>query len=232
MNTTSPPRTSLFRGISRTFLAGLLAALPLALTVVAIIWLAELFERFLGPSSAFGKVIGSLGLRFVSTEIMAYLVGALITLTIIFLLGLLVTTGMKSRWQALVDGIFSRVPLVRTIYGALTKVTRMLELNDQAEVKSMSAVICHFGGKGKGVAMLVLLTCTTPISRDGEDYYAVMIPTAPVPFGGAIFYVPVEWVEEAEFGFDGLLNIYMSMGATSPDYLGKPVAGAHDKPGR
>ncbi len=46
-----------------------------------------------------------------------------------------------------------------------------------------------------------------------------MIPTAPVPFGGAILYIPVEWVETADIAFDGLLNIYMSMGVTSSDYF-------------
>jgi uncharacterized membrane protein len=47
----------------------------------------------------------------------------------------------------------------------------------------------------------------------------VLIPTAPVPFGGAILYVPVDWVEPLDVAFDEMFNIYMSMGATSSDYL-------------
>lgn len=60
------------------------------------------------------------------------------------------------------------------------------------------------------------------------DYYSIMIPTAPVPFGGAILFVPVDWVEHVEIEFDGLLNIYMSMGITSPDYFNKPPAKAKE----
>ena len=213
----------LFRSLSRTFLAGLLAALPLVLTVTAIIWLAEFIHRFLGPSSTFGKMLGKIGLRFVTSEVSAYFIGVVIVLASVYLLGVLVEAGMKNRWQRLVDTIFSRVPLVRTVYNAITKLTKMFELKEESDMKSMSAVMCHFGGKGSGTAVLALLTSPEPIHMKGHDYYSVMIPTAPVPFGGAILYVPVEWVESADMSFDGLLNVYMSMGVTSADYLHKKV---------
>jgi len=83
----------------------------------------------------------------------------------------------------------------------------------------MSAVVWFFGGSKDGTATLALLTSQESIQLNGRDYYAVMIPTAPIPFGGAILYVPVEWVVKADFDFNGLLNIYMSMGVTSPDYF-------------
>jgi uncharacterized membrane protein len=135
------------------------------------------------------------------------------------LLGVLVEAGIKNRWQSLLDSVLNRVPLVSTIYNALNKLTRMFELKDESGMKSMSAVMCHFGGKGNGTVVLALLTTPESIHLNGHDYYAIMIPTAPVPFGGAILYMPVEWVEPADLAFDGLLNIYMSMGVTSSDYF-------------
>ena len=36
------------------------------------------------------------------------------------------------------------------------------------------------------------------IQMNGQMYYGVLIPTAPVPFGGAILYVPVDWVEPVD----------------------------------
>jgi uncharacterized membrane protein len=44
----------------------------------------------------------------------------------------------------------------------------------------------------------------------------VLVPTAPVPFGGALIYVPVEWVRPAGIGVERLTAIYVSMGMTSP----------------
>lgn len=228
MSTASKNTPVFFRKLGRTFIAGLLAALPLALTLAAIIWLADFVHRFFGPGSAVGKALGSIGLRFVTSELAAYLIGVLLTLLLIYFLGVLVEAGMKNRWQALIDGVLNRVPLVGAIYNTLNKVMRMFDHKEQSEMNSMSAVMCYFGGKEGGTAVLALLTSPEPIRLNEIDYYAVMIPTAPVPFGGAILYVPVEWVERSDFGFDGLLNIYMSMGVTSRDYLNKQAD--QDKP--
>lgn len=46
-----------------------------------------------------------------------------------------------------------------------------------------------------------------------------MISTAPVPFGRAILYVPVDCVEPVDMAVDELVNVYMSMGAISHDYI-------------
>ncbi len=218
MNTSTKPGPGLFKRLSKTFIAGLLAALPLALTLAAIIWLVDFIYRFLGPKSAFGTLWKSFGLQFISSETAAYIIGVLMTLILIFMLGLLVQTGLKYRWQAMVDGVMESLPLVRTIYNAFSKLMRMFEQKEEADMKAMTAVMCHLGGKG-GTAVLALMPSPEAIHLNGHDYYAVLIPTAPIPFGGAILYVPVEWVESADMEFDGLLNIYMSMGATSTDYL-------------
>ena len=223
MTASAEKKPGLFKSVFRTFLAGLLAALPLILTVTAIIWLAEFIHRFLGPSSGFGRILEKIGLRFVTSEASAYAIGVVAVLASVYLLGVLVEAGMKNRLQSLIDNILNRVPLVRTVYNAITKLTKMFEQKDESDLKSMSAVMCYFGGKGDGktggTAVLALLTSPNPIHMNGSEYYSVMIPTAPVPFGGAIIYVPVEWVESADMSFDGLLNVYMSMGVTSAEYL-------------
>lgn len=231
MNASTKQEPGLLKRLSRTFIAGLLAALPLALTLAAIIWLVDFIHRFLGPKSAFGKLWKSIGLQFISSETAAYIIGVAATLILIFMLGLLVQTGMKYRWQAMVDGVMDSLPLVRTIYNALSKLLRMFEQREEADMKAMTAVMCHFGGRG-GIAVLALMPSPEIVHLNGHDYHAVLIPTAPVPFGGAILYVPVEWVEPADMEFDGLFNIYMSMGATSTDYLHRPPVpeGRGEKP--
>ena len=82
----------------------------------------------------------------------------------------------------------------------------------------MSPVWCLFGGEG--AAVLALAPSPQPITIDGREYRAVLIPTAPVPFGGALLYVPVEWVRPAQIGVDQLTAVYVSMGITPPPSLG------------
>ena len=220
MNAAKTNRPGILKRVARTFMAGLLAALPLALTIAIIVWLVEFLHRHIGPQSQFGKMLGSVGLSFVNSESTAYLIGILAALSLIYLLGLLVQTGMKNRWHALIDGLMERLPVVKTIYSALKKLLDIFETRDPSDMKAMSTVLCHFGGK-EGTAVLALLPSPKRIHMNGADYYGVLIPTAPVPFGGAILYVPVEWVETTDMTFDELLNVYMSMGATSSEYLSR-----------
>ena len=42
---------------------------------------------------------------------------------------------------------------------------------------------------------------------------------APVPVGGALVYVPQEWIRPAEGGIDQLISVYVSMGMTPPASL-------------
>jgi len=208
----------LFQRIARPFIAGLLAVFPLVLTLGVVYWLAKFIRDLLGPKSDFGRVLGSIGLQFVTSNIVAYLIGLGVALALIYLLGLLVEAGMKNRWNALVDTIMKRVPLVSTVYDTSKKLIRMFDQKGESEMRAMSPVLCYFGGEG-GTAVLALMPNEQPIHLGGFTYRAVLIPTAPIPFGGALLYVPADWVKPVDFAVDGLFNVYMTMGVTSPDYL-------------
>ncbi|MEQ1906138.1 MAG: hypothetical protein ABL888_18275, partial [Pirellulaceae bacterium] len=52
-----------------------------------------------------------------------------------------------------------------------------------------------------------------------REYQIVMIPTAPVPFGGAMMLIPAHLVVPANLSVDGLMSIYLSMGVTASDFI-------------
>lgn len=218
MNGTAPEKPSWIRRVARPFVAGALATLPLALTLVIIVWLAGFIQRLLGPTSIFGKLLESIGVQFVTSKRIGYLIGLAVALVLIYLFGLLVESGMKNRWHALVDTIMQRVPLVNTLYDSSKKLVALFDRQGPSEMKEMSPVMCYFGGKG-GTAVMALMPSPKIIVLNGTEYRAVLIPSAPMPFTGALVYVPAEWVETAKIPLDALFNIYMSMGVTSADHL-------------
>ena len=85
----------------------------------------------------------------------------------------------------------------------------------------MSPVWCFFGGEG-GAAVLGLMPSAEPVTIGEHRYLGVLVPSAPVPFGGALIYVPEEWVMPAEGGVERLMNVYVSMGVTPP--VSRPLA--------
>jgi uncharacterized membrane protein len=202
------------QSIATTWLAGLLILLPLALTLGVLGWIVSLLNRFLGPGSLVGRVFAALGYPFSSNPMLAYLFGSLLLIAAIYLLGLIVQAGLKRPLQGLTDRLLRRIPLVGRVYGLADRFVGLLDKKQEADIGAMSPVWCLFGGDG--VAVLALAPSPEPIRIGDRDYIAVLIPTAPVPFGGALLYVPTDWVRQANIGVDALTGIYVSMGMTPP----------------
>ncbi len=206
------------RRILRTLLAGLLAVLPLVLTVTAVVWVGNFLLRFAGPDSMVGRVLAAIGLPAGENRIFAYFLGVVIVVCGLYIFGKWVESGMKERWQNLTDRLFRRVPLIGQIYGVTTKFVGLFGRSEKPELQGMSPVWVYFGGRG-GTAALALMPTAETMVVGGVLCHVVLVPTAPVPFGGGLLWVPADWVERASFGAEGLTSIYVSMGVSAPDVL-------------
>ena len=207
--------------IVRTLLAGLLVLLPLAITVILVVWLGAFVLAYLGPNSAFGQFLPVLGLGLSASEWVAYLIGIAILLFVIYVMGLVVESRMRSQFSALLDSVVRRIPFVRNIYDLSKRFVDVVDYKDRDGLRGMSPVWCYFGGKG-GAAVLALLPTREPVMLNGTPYHAILVPSAPVPVGGGLVYVPSGWIEPADIGVEGLMSVYVSMGVAPP----RPAAAA------
>ena len=225
--------------ILRTFLAGVLALLPIAVTVVVTAWVGALVASYAGPGSFIGRIItalgSTLGLDIEPSSTAAYLLGLAIILGAIFLLGLLVESGLRSFISDSFDWLMMRIPLVSNIYDLSKRFVAIVDRGGNKDsLQSMRPVWCFFGGEG-GAAVLGLMPSPDPVKIGEHDYVGLLVPSAPVPFGGALIYVPADWVKPADGGVERLMNVYVSMGVTPPismPALGDARTGASLKPAR
>ena len=208
----------IFHLITRPIMTGILALLPVGLTVAIVAWLVSFIAKLLGPGSSAGAMLKQVGWNIGESDFGAYLGGILFVLLLIYMLGLLVEIGLKGRWERFTDGLSSRIPVIRTVYDASKKIAHMLEPKESADMQSMTPIICNFGGES-GTGFPAFLPTSETFHFNGEEYQVIMIPTAPVPFGGAIMCVPKKCVTHLDCGIDGLLNIFMSMGTMVPHYM-------------
>jgi len=211
---TAPADRGLVQRIRGPFIAGILGLLPLATTLIVLAWMVVYLHDLVGPTSAFGTLLRSFGLSFVSCEVIAYVIGFGTTLALVYVIGLLVQSGLANRWQRVFEGALQELPVVATIYDTSKHLRSMLDRKDE-DMQTMTPVLCRFGGAG-GAAALALMASPDRIRIDERDYHVVIVPTAPVPFGGALLYVPAEWVQPADVSVGTLISVYMSMGASSP----------------
>lgn len=219
------------RHLGRTFLTGLAAILPLAATLTLLAWIWQLLSAWLGPSSVFGSVLMAIGFSVSRSESIGYLLGLLLLCVAIYGLGLLVEAGLQVGLRRMVDRLMLRIPLVRNIYDLVTRMVELFSRKNTEGLGSMSPVWLHFGGRpaedaqgddARKVAVLALLCTPEPVVMDGgRRYLGVLVPTAPVPVGGGLLYVPEEWVSSADIGVEGLTSIYVSMGLTTNQYMGR-----------
>jgi uncharacterized membrane protein len=206
------------RRITRIFVTGFIAVLPLVATVILFVAIVRLLFEWLGPRSLVGTLLGRFGVGVADSAFVGYLLGFGIIIAIIFALGVLVEAGFQRGFAALIESVVRRIPLVRNVYDLFQKFVKMVAERDAEKARSFTPVWCHFGGEG-GAAVLGLLSAPEPVLLGGKSYRAVLVPTAPVPIGGGLFFLPDEWVKPANIGVEAVTSIYVSMGVTTGQYL-------------
>jgi uncharacterized membrane protein len=162
----------------------------------------QLIHAYAGPDSLIGRLIVSLGLNLASSMTAAYFLGFLIILACILALGLIVESRLRPWVQGGLDWLMMRIPLVSNVYELSKRFVSLVDRGGEDNFKSMQSVWCFFGGDGSA-AVLGLMPSPEPVVIGEHNYLAVLIPSAPVPFGGALIYVPAEWVKPPKGASNG-----------------------------
>ena len=196
------------RRLWNTFLKGLAAVLPLALTIYVVFWLAKTAESVLGaPLRAvlpagqywpgFGLIVGFLLVLFVGVLVDAYIVRRL------FRLG---------------EALLARIPIVKTIFGAFKDFSRFLPA----------------GGKGRDLKRVVLWRFGTAqligfvteeqlnhklFGANSEDLVAVYFPMS-YQIGGYTLYLHKDELRETELTVEEAMRLVLIGGVTSQQAAG------------
>lgn len=213
----------------RYFIAGVFAVLPLVITVAVVMWVADLLGRFLGPGTVIGGALRSVGLQFSSNSALAYVVGWVFVLALIFAVGVLVELGARKLIQGKLDAVAAKVPLLGGVYGTVRQLVGMMDKSQNADLQGMTVVFCNFG-QTSGASFLALLASPQSFRIGELDYQAVIIPTAPVPVGGSLIFVPTASIQPANITVDAFMSIYVSMGVTGPQFLAASVPATVQEP--
>ena len=206
------------RRAARCFLAGVFAILPLVITVAVVAWVGHFVLRFLGPNTVIGRALRGVGFQFATNSTAAYAIGAALVLAVIFIIGVAVETGAKNLMQRLLDAVLKRIPVVGSVYGTSKQLVGLVDKKQDTGLKGMRAVFCFFGGQ-REVGVLALLVSPERFCINGKEYHIVIVPTAPVPVGGGLLFVSVEMVQPADVSMEAVMSMYVSMGATAPQFL-------------
>ena len=202
------------QSIATTWVTGLLVLLPLIITLALVAWVASLLNSLVGPSTLLGQLMAAIGAPIAARPSLAYFIGAILLLAALYPLGLAVNLGLRGPLTRLTKATVSRVPILGNFYNMADSFVSMLDRHKDPDIKDMQPVWCFFGGDG--AAVLGLMPRAEPVNLNGKPHLAVLVPTAPIPVGGGLIYVPAAWVQQADIGVETLTAVYVSMGITAP----------------
>lgn len=194
--------------MKKYFITGLLVLVPLFITVWVISGLVGMMDQslFLLPENWRPKA--QLGLEIPG-------VGALLTLLIIFVTGLIATNFFGKRLILLWESLLARVPVVKSIYASVKQVSDTL-FSDSGNA-FRQAVLVQFPHQGSWTIAFITGRPGGDVANHLlGDFVSVYVPTTPNPTGGYFLMMPRAEVIDLDMSVDEALKYIISMGVVAP----------------
>ncbi len=187
------------------FLAGVLVMVPVAASVLILIWVFTTIDNILQPiiREVFGQNITGLGFG--------------VTILLVFIVGIIAGNFVGRRLIHFGDSILKRVPLFRQIYtGAKQVMDGLSGTGAISKAAFREVVLVEFPARG----MTTVAFITNEFrAQTGEKLYAVYIPTSPTPWAGFAAIVTEDAMTRTSITVDEALRMCISGMMISPAVL-------------
>ena len=194
--------------LRRYFVAGLLVWVPIAATYFLLAFAIGLIDRSLlllppqyRPENLIGFEIPGLGV--------------ILTVTLVVITGFLAANFFGRRLITAWESILARIPLVRSVYGAVKQITASLFADASQSFREV--VLVEY--PRRGLWMLAFVTGDTPKKMKevvDEDLINIYVPTTPNPTSGFYLMVPPKDLKRLNIPVEVGLKMILSAGVVNP----------------
>jgi uncharacterized membrane protein len=185
--------------LRKTFFTGLFILIPIIITLSLIVWFFNRVDAiFRGPIE---KMIG---IKLIG-------IGILITLSVIFITGMIATNYLGKKIILFMEKTISKIPLVSTIYISIKQLidTIFMKRNDAFK----NVVLVEY--PSRGIFAIGFITADAPenVSKKvGEKMKSIFIPTTPNPTSGMLIMVPVKNIIPLDMPVEVAIKLVVSGG--------------------
>ena len=199
--------------MKKYFITGLLVLVPLMITIWVLTTLIQIMDQSLlllpeswQPKNLFGIYVPGLG--------------ALLTVGIIFVTGLIATNIFGKQLIILWESLLARVPFVKTIYSSVKQVSDTL-FSDSGNA-FRKALLVQYPHQGSWTIAFLTGTPGGDVSNHLQgEYVSVYVPTTPNPTSGFFLMMLKSDVVELDMSVDQALKYIISMGTVPPQIKSK-----------
>lgn len=198
------------RFLRQVFLKGLIAVLPVALTIYLVVWLARGFESILGR-----------GIQTVIPEEYYFRgLGVLTGIVLIFGVGLMLEGWFTRALWNFGERLLDRMPLVRAVFGAFKQVVSYVSSGSGPEGSQAVLVSLH-GGEARMLGLVTRETLDFLDDPAHQDDIAVLLPWS-YQVGGITVFVPRSAVQRVNLSSQEALKLVLTgaVGRSEPSATG------------
>lgn len=193
--------------LRRYLVAGLLIWVPLGVTLLIVAFLVDLIDKTLLLLPARIQPEYLLGFRIPG-------LGLVLTAFIVLITGIVVTNLFGKQLFSIGEQLLRRIPVVRSIYGAVKQVTESMFSSGKSFRK---VVLVEYPRKGMWTLAFQTGSGSPEIQdKTGKKITSLFIPTTPNPTSGFFLMVPSEDVIELDMSVDDGLKMLLSVGVVVP----------------
>jgi uncharacterized membrane protein len=193
----------------KTFLKGLATVLPVTLTLYLIYWLAVSAERALRP-----LMIAILPYDFYWPGL-----GLLAAIALIFVIGIAVNAWLVKRLFDMGESLLDRIPLVKSIHGALRDFTRFFSREKQQDSLNHAVAVTIGGVQFIGFLVKEDVSHLLEMTEDEEeesDLVAVYLPLS-YQIGGYTICLPREQVRSLKMSNEDTMRWILTAGLSDSE---------------
>jgi uncharacterized membrane protein len=190
----------MWQWLRRTFVTGFFVTVPLAVSVVAIVWVFRFVDRLMSGLDAalIGRHVPGLGI--------------ITTAVIILMVGVVATDVIGRQALSRVEAVLMQVPVFRTIYAPVKQIVDAFSPDNEFGFKHMVLV-----EDGSGGGLLGFLTREFSVDRGQgpQQLYAVYVPTNHLYIGAVVVY-PADRVTLLDLSVEDGLRVFLTGGMGMP----------------
>ncbi len=193
------------------FFTGLVVAAPIGLTIWIVRWFIDLVDTWFTPL---------IPARYQPDNYLPFDLpglGLLIAFVLLTLLGALTANFFGRAVLTFGERIVSRMPVVRSIYGALKQIFETVVSQSAASFREVGLIEYP----RKGIYCIVFITTQTKgeiVHKTGEELISVFLPTTPNPTSGFLLFVPRQDVHVLDMTIEEGAKLIISAGLVEPPH--------------
>ncbi len=201
--TNKPKKKSIALILRNYFIAGVVVLIPIGFTLylskVLISLSSKILPENINPNNYLPFAIPGIEI--------------IISLIFITIVGGLSLSFLGKKILKLIDDLFKRIPLLRTIYSAISQMTETFSKKDNDK---KSVVLVEYPRKGVWAVGFATRENTTEMAKKtNQKLINVFIPTTPNPTSGFLLMFPIDEVIYLNMTFEEASKFIVSAGTSS-----------------